>query len=237
MGGELEGITEPALVLTPPTQGSTDEDGLLSASEIAQLSLNADWVLLSACNTAVGAGGGEAEGLSGLARAFFYAGARRLLVSHWSVQSDPTVALTTGMFRAKPLVGDDPTGARALRHLDPGNDRQSGAGRVESSRSLGALCDRWRLMPQRRSVICPETLRIHACAHAVLSLEHGEISAPKKAAQTIPKRKRHMQVTETLNEGLKRGYEITVTAPNWTRKSPRTDRSPARSRNEGLPQG
>lgn len=116
MGGELEGITEPALVLTPPTQGSTDEDGLLSASEIAQLSLNADWVLLSACNTAVGAGGGEAEGLSGLARAFFYAGARRLLVSHWSVQSDPTVALTTGMFRAKPLVGDDPTGARALRH-------------------------------------------------------------------------------------------------------------------------
>jgi CHAT domain-containing protein len=116
MGGELDGIAEPALVLTPPDRGSADEDGLLTASEIAQLRLNADWVLLSACNTAVGAGGGEAEGLSGLARAFFYAGARRLLVSHWSVQSDPTVALTTGMFRAKSLVGDDPTGARALRH-------------------------------------------------------------------------------------------------------------------------
>jgi CHAT domain-containing protein len=115
MGGELEGISEPALVLTPPTHGSVDEDGLLSASEIAQLSLNADWVLLSACNTAVGAGGGEAEGLSGLARAFFYAGARRMLVSHWAVQSAPTVALTTGMFRAKSEVGDDPTGARALR--------------------------------------------------------------------------------------------------------------------------
>jgi CHAT domain-containing protein len=116
MGGELEGVIEPALVLTPPAPGSANEDGLLSASEIAQLRLNADWVLLSACNTAVGAGGGEAEGLSGLARAFFYAGARRLLVSHWSVQSDPTVALTTGMFRAKSMVGDDPTGARALRH-------------------------------------------------------------------------------------------------------------------------
>ena len=115
MGGELDGINEPALVLTPPATGSVEDDGLLSASEIAGLTLNADWVLLSACNTAMGPGGSEAEGLSGLARAFFYAGARRLLVSHWSVQSDPTVALTTGMFRLAGTEDDDPTGAQALR--------------------------------------------------------------------------------------------------------------------------
>jgi CHAT domain len=59
------------------------EPRLLTASEVAQLKLNADWVVLSACNTAAGDKPG-AEALSGLARAFFYAGARALLVSHWA---------------------------------------------------------------------------------------------------------------------------------------------------------
>jgi len=68
--------------------------GYLSASEITSLKLDADWVILSACDTAAGgADGGET--LSGLARAFFYAGARALLVSHWSVYSDATVKLIT----------------------------------------------------------------------------------------------------------------------------------------------
>ncbi len=53
-------------------------------------------MILSACNTAAGDAPG-AEGLSGLAKAFFYAGARALLVSHWSVPSDSTVKLTTAM--------------------------------------------------------------------------------------------------------------------------------------------
>ena len=57
---------------------------LLKASEMAQLKLNADWVVPSACNTIAGDKPG-AEALSGLARAFFYAGARALLVSHWAV--------------------------------------------------------------------------------------------------------------------------------------------------------
>ena len=52
-------------------------------SEIATLKLDADWVVLSACNTA-GAQSESAEALSGIARAFFYAGARALLVSHWA---------------------------------------------------------------------------------------------------------------------------------------------------------
>jgi len=100
LAGELQGLAEPALVLTPPAQGSDADDGLLTASEIAQLKLNADWVILSACNTAGEDGRPGAEGLSGLAKAFFYAGAQSLLVSHWAVSSEATVALTTGMFRS-----------------------------------------------------------------------------------------------------------------------------------------
>src|SRR5262249_27251654 len=85
---------EPALVLTPPDVAASDaDDGLLTASEVAQLRLNADWVVLSACSTAAGdQTGGEA--LSGLARAFFYAGTRALLASHWPVYSDAAVRLT-----------------------------------------------------------------------------------------------------------------------------------------------
>jgi CHAT domain-containing protein len=84
VAGDLSGLTEPALVLTPPDVATEADDGLLTASEIAALKVNADWVVLSACNTAAGDGQG-AEALSGLARAFFYAGARALLVSHWPV--------------------------------------------------------------------------------------------------------------------------------------------------------
>jgi tetratricopeptide (TPR) repeat protein len=100
LAGETEKIAnagaEPALVLTPPARPSEEDDGLLTASEIAGLKLNADWVIMSACNTA--AGGQGAETLSGLARAFFYAGARALLVSHWEVYSDAAVKLTTAAF-------------------------------------------------------------------------------------------------------------------------------------------
>jgi len=99
VGGELPGIAEPALVLSPPAVASDIDDGLLTASEITQLRLNADWVILSACNTAAADGTPGAEGLSGLARAFFYAGASTLLVSHWAVSSEAATALTTRMFR------------------------------------------------------------------------------------------------------------------------------------------
>ena len=92
LAGELTSGAEPGLILTPPREATPDDDGYLSASEIASLKLNADWVILSACNTAAGGSDG-AEPLSGLARAFFYAGARALLVSHWAVDSDSTVKL------------------------------------------------------------------------------------------------------------------------------------------------
>lgn len=90
---------EPALVLSLPAHPSELDDGLLTASEVAQLKLNADWVVLSACNTASAERPG-AEALSGLARAFFYAGARSLVVSNWEVDSDSAVALMTGTFAA-----------------------------------------------------------------------------------------------------------------------------------------
>jgi CHAT domain-containing protein len=90
---------EPPRVLSLPDHPTELDDGLLTASEVAQLKLNADWVVLSACNTASADKPG-AEALSGLARAFFYAGARSLVVSHWAVDSDSAVALMTGTFAA-----------------------------------------------------------------------------------------------------------------------------------------
>jgi CHAT domain-containing protein len=108
VSGELDGFAEPAIVLTPPDAASERDDGLLTASEVTTLRLDADWVILSACNTAAGDGGGEA--LSGLARAFFYAGAQTLMVSHWPVNSAAAVELATGAVEA---VAADPTISRA----------------------------------------------------------------------------------------------------------------------------
>ena len=76
---------------------------------MAELKLNADWVVLSACNTAAGDKPG-AEALSGLARAFFYAGARALLVSHWAVASEATTRLMTSTFE---IMKSDPQAGRA----------------------------------------------------------------------------------------------------------------------------
>jgi CHAT domain-containing protein/tetratricopeptide (TPR) repeat protein len=109
----LASRAEPSLMLTPPDISTDEDDGLLTATEVAALRLDADWVILSACNTAGGDRVG-AEALSGLARAFFYAGARSLLVSHWAVDSGATVSLITGAFAA---MAKDPqmTQAEALR--------------------------------------------------------------------------------------------------------------------------
>jgi len=98
--GELHCQAEPALVLSPPAQPAqtTEQDGLLEASEIAGLKLNADLVVLSACNTAESGGEFGGEALDGLAEAFFNAGARTVLASHWEVPSRATAQLMTGMF-------------------------------------------------------------------------------------------------------------------------------------------
>lgn len=107
LAGETEwfvtGRAEPALLLTPPSvnadpKGTEQDDGLLTASDVSQLHLDADWVVLSACNTAGADSSSGGEALSGLATAFFYAGARALLVSHWYVDSHATVKIITKAF-------------------------------------------------------------------------------------------------------------------------------------------
>jgi CHAT domain-containing protein len=91
--GSFEGLNEPGLVMAMPAPGSDPayDDGLLKASEIANLQFNADLVILSGCNTA--APDGEANGLSGLSRAFFFGGAKSLLVSNWIVYDDVALQL------------------------------------------------------------------------------------------------------------------------------------------------
>jgi CHAT domain-containing protein/tetratricopeptide (TPR) repeat protein len=127
VAGELPGLAEPAVVLTPPAAATEEDDGLLTASEAARLKLDADLVLLSACNTAAPDGTPGAPGLSGLAKSFIYAGGRALLVSHWAVVSDAAQRLTSGMFAE--LARDPALGrAEALRRAemalldDPGGD-------------------------------------------------------------------------------------------------------------------
>jgi CHAT domain-containing protein len=96
--GELDGLTQPALALTAPAVAGVEGDGLLTMEEILALKLDADWVVLSACNTGAAAGSG-AEAASGLGRAFFYAGTRAILVTNWSVHSQSARELVTDLFR------------------------------------------------------------------------------------------------------------------------------------------
>ncbi|WP_165837532.1 CHAT domain-containing protein [Zavarzinia aquatilis] len=111
LASEIRCFSEPALLATPGA-GSGIDSALLRLSDILNLKLDADLVVLSACNTAGTDGKSGGEALSGLARAFFYAGARRLVVSHWQVPDDSTAALMLGVFdRHGPGVG----GAEALR--------------------------------------------------------------------------------------------------------------------------
>lgn len=100
VSGQISGLTEPALVMTPQTgEAALDNDGLLTASEIARLDLAADWIILSACNTAAGEGP-DTPTYSGLARAFQLAGARSLLLSHWPVRDDAATRLSVATVMA-----------------------------------------------------------------------------------------------------------------------------------------
>jgi CHAT domain-containing protein len=107
--GDLDGLTQPALALSAPSVTGGGGDGLLTMDKILGLKLDADWVVLSACNTAAGEGAG-AEAVSGLGRAFFYAGARAVLVTNWSVETISARVLTTETFRRQTA---DPSLSRA----------------------------------------------------------------------------------------------------------------------------
>lgn len=111
--GDLNGLDQPALALSSPRVTGGKGDGLLTMGEVLGLKLNADWVVLSACNTAAADGQG-AEAVSGLGRAFFYAGARALLVSNWPVHSVATRELMTTLFQTQ-AGAPDMIRAEALR--------------------------------------------------------------------------------------------------------------------------
>jgi CHAT domain-containing protein len=99
VSNEIDNLFEPSLVLTPIQQNNSENDGLLTASEVSELDMNAEIVLLSACNTASSFGESNSQGLSGLASSFFNAGAKSLLVSYWSVISESAVDITTRIFK------------------------------------------------------------------------------------------------------------------------------------------
>lgn len=117
---EISGLGEPGLVFTPPPKASARDDGLLTASEAAQLRLKSDWLILSACNTASADGTPGAGSLSSLSLAFLYAGARGLLASHWRVSDDVTAALTVETLRAAKTLSRPEALREAMRAIREG---------------------------------------------------------------------------------------------------------------------
>lgn len=103
--GDLDGLTQPALAFSAPEVTELNEDGLLTVGEILTLKLDADLVVLSACDTGAGDGSGS-EAVSGLGRAFFYSGARSLLITMWPVETTSANKLTTGLFQIRKKQAD-----------------------------------------------------------------------------------------------------------------------------------
>lgn len=126
VSGAFDARSEPALVLTPPTLESDDNDGLLTASEAAHLRLNADWVILSACDTAAG-DQPSAAGYTGLARAFLFAGARRVVASHWPVRDDIAARLSVALLdaSAKGATADEALRRAILKVMEQGKPDQA----------------------------------------------------------------------------------------------------------------
>ena len=121
--GDMPGLFQPALALSNPAVSGDGEDGLLTMDEILGLRLRADWVVLSACNTASPTGSGG-EAVSGLGRAFFYAGAKALLVTNWPVETVSARLLTTDTFRRQ-SADATLSRARALQQASLGLMQQS----------------------------------------------------------------------------------------------------------------
>jgi CHAT domain-containing protein len=131
--GELNGLTQPALALSAPGVSGAEGDGLLTMEEILALKLDADWVVLSACNTGAGSGAG-AEAASGLGRAFFYAGTRALLVTNWSVHSQSARELVTDLFKRQAADKHLARGEalrQAMMAMVDGQGYTDGAGKTE----------------------------------------------------------------------------------------------------------
>jgi hypothetical protein len=145
LAGESEAIlkakAEPALILTPPKDGTPaseldEDDDLLAASEVSQLELDADRIVLSACNTAAGDKGDDAEALSGLARA-------------WGSPSSMTPSRrTSGHRRQRASAQGRPGGSgpcwlrpRCARSRSvPGPVRRASSSRSSPRKAVAAIC-------------------------------------------------------------------------------------------------
>jgi CHAT domain-containing protein/tetratricopeptide (TPR) repeat protein len=113
------GLSEPALALTAPRLAGIQGNGLLTSSEVMGLKLNADWVILSACNSGAAEEAG-ADAISGLGRAFFYAGARSVMVTGWEVESTSAQLITTETLRRQTADGRESRGEslrQAMLHV------------------------------------------------------------------------------------------------------------------------
>lgn len=100
MAYEVQNIPEPSLMLALVPDAKDRFDGLLTTREIVDLKLDADLVVLSACNTAAADGRPRSETFTGLTQAFFTAGARTLMASHWPVMSGAAVQLSVATIDA-----------------------------------------------------------------------------------------------------------------------------------------
>lgn len=115
-------LAEPGLILTPPATNpeASDNDGFLSASEIAQFDLDFAIVILSACNTGTEERALASRNLNSLARAFQYAGAAQIIASHWAVSDDATarlMAIFLGKVASNPAMPVDIAFHEAQREL------------------------------------------------------------------------------------------------------------------------
>ena len=104
---DFQGLGVPgAVALTP----SGKDDGLLTASEILNLKLNAELVVLSACDT--GQGKLTGDGVIGLSRSLITAGVPSVIVTLWSIPDNPSALLMTEFYRN---LQQNPDKAQALR--------------------------------------------------------------------------------------------------------------------------
>jgi CHAT domain-containing protein len=88
--GDVPGLSQPALAMS-----TRDPSGyLLTSQDILGMKLDADWVILSACNSGAGDGAGS-DALTGLGRSFFYAGSKSIYVTQWPVESESAKRLVT----------------------------------------------------------------------------------------------------------------------------------------------
>ncbi len=116
---DLRCQSEPAIVTSAPPHAVDASGALLTSTDVLGLDLDADAVILSACNSGGPGGSGGGDSLSGLARAFFFAGARALLVTHWSISDQSSAFLVADTLR-RFAAGSDGGLAGSLRAAELG---------------------------------------------------------------------------------------------------------------------